>query len=150
MANRNATQSVSADTEELKRQWLDRLNLLVDSIETWARELGWSTRRIMKNMEDLDRVAYKAPGLLLQEEFTKGLLEPISEGFTGLGGRVDLYLMPAYDDVAHLLYTNGVWSLHRLPPGMPAVGLMEEHGPGTLSKETLGEILESMKAYDAR
>jgi len=31
---------------------VDSLTALVESIEGWARELGWSTRRIEKKMKD--------------------------------------------------------------------------------------------------
>ncbi len=150
MASENAPPSVVAGPEELKREWLDRLSTLVESVEEWARELGWSTRRIEKQMKDLELGSYRAPALLLQEEFTRGLLEPIYHSAPGVEGVVDLYLMPAYDDLAKLFYSDGKWSLYRMPPGVPAAGSFEEAGPGTLSRETFREVLEGMKEYDAR
>jgi hypothetical protein len=150
MANTNPLPGVVADSEELKRQWLAHLTTLVDTVEGWARELGWSTRRIEKNMKDSELGRYQAPALLLQEEFTRGLLDPIYHYSPGTEGAVDLYLMPAYDDVARLFFSDGKWSVYRMPPGVPAVGTYEEAGPGTLSKETFREVLEGMKEYDAR
>ena len=101
-------------------------------------------------MKDSELGRYKAPALLLQYEFTRGLLDPLSHATSRAEGAVDLYLMPAYDDIARLFYFEGGWNIYRMPPDVPAVGTFQEAGPGTLSKEAFREVLEGMKAYDAR
>ena len=84
--------------------WLGRLLSLVRSIDTWAKELGWSTRVVEKPMEDSQIGRYKAPGLLMQEGVDRILLEPVGRSAPGTEGVVDLYLLPAYDDIATLYY----------------------------------------------
>ena len=47
----------------------------------------------------------------MQEGTVRIILEPIARSTPGAEGVVDLYLMPAYDDVATLFYEDG-WKLH--------------------------------------
>src|SRR4051812_45415093 len=86
--------------DAIRETWLERLGRLVDSVDCWARELGWSTRRIEKPMKDPLLGSYKAPGLLMQEELHRIILDPIGHSSPGTEGVVDLYLMPAFDDIA--------------------------------------------------
>jgi hypothetical protein len=64
-------------------------------------------------------------------------------------GVVDLYLMPAYDDIASLYFYDGQWHLHYLAPGTPVVGNMREARAKPLSKDTLQEVLEEMRRHAA-
>jgi hypothetical protein len=132
------------DREKHRDEWLDRLSNLVENVETWAKELDWSTRRIEKKMEDSQVGNYQAPALLLQKETTRVLLEPIARSAPGAEGVVDLYLMPAYDDIASLYYTNGEWNLHYMFPGRPIVATIKDASARPLSRETLQEVLEEM------
>jgi hypothetical protein len=83
------------NTNKIRKEWLHRLTTLVDSVENWTKELGWSTRRIEKEMQDSQIGKYQAPALLLQEGTTRMLLEPIAHDAPGAEGVVDLYLLPA-------------------------------------------------------
>ncbi len=78
MATTDASKTLSPEAESLKKTWLDRLGDLVTSVETWARELDWSTRRIEKKMRDSEIGAYRAPALIMQKETTRVILEPIA------------------------------------------------------------------------
>jgi hypothetical protein len=138
MATANAQRNPSPDREQLRNDWLSRLNDLVERVEGWARELGWSTRRVDKQMEDSQIGTYDAPALLLQEEATRVFLEPIARSAPGVEGVVDLYRMPAYDDVASLYFYDGDWRLH---PMLPDRG----EGSKPLSRESLQEVLEELK-----
>jgi len=40
------------DVDAIRDVWLQRLGQLVDSVDSWTTELGWSTRRIEKPMKD--------------------------------------------------------------------------------------------------
>src|SRR5207248_1192305 len=55
--------------------------------------------------------AYEVPMLLMQQWDVKLLLEPVSRFVSGADGRVDLYTMPQYDDLAVLTREHGVWML---------------------------------------
>ena len=62
----------------LVHNWLMLLSRLIAAVEGYGKELGWSTKQIEKPMEDSEIGKYTAPALLLQEETTKVLLEPIA------------------------------------------------------------------------
>src|SRR5262245_26987296 len=102
MATAETSTNQSEDKEKVREEWLERLSGLVETVRRWAQDLDWSTRRIEKKMEDSEIGTYKAPALLLQKEAIRVLLEPIAHAAPGVEGIVDLYLMPAYDDVARL------------------------------------------------
>ncbi len=138
MPNVRSSEGLVEGHEKLKEEWLGRLTALIDSVETWARELGWSTRRIEKAMEDREIGDYKAPSLLLQEEFHRGILEPLDRLTIGSEGVVDLYLMPAWDDIASLFFYDGKWNIHFPDRKSPAV---------PLSSETLRAVLATMKEH---
>lgn len=142
--SKNAT-----NPEQLKTEWLGRLDKLIHQIEEWARELDWSTRRIDKGMDDSVVGPYRAPVLLLQHEVTRILVEPIARSSPGVDGVVDLYLMPAYDDVASLYYTDGTWRLHYMLPGQPTVPNIKDAESQPFSKESLEVVFNEMKAHAA-
>lgn len=143
------TATAETDVVHLREEWIQRLNDLVGTIRTWADEAGWSTRRIEKRMQDSQLGAYDAPALLLQEETTRVLLEPIARSAPGVEGIVDLYLMPAYDDVASLYFRDGEWSVHYVfDDARPAVAVPAADSQ-VLSKETFHAVTERMKQHAA-
>jgi hypothetical protein len=130
--------------EQLRTEWLDRLSKLIRIVQSWANAQGWATRQIEITLDD-SQGKYKAPALLLQQETTRILLEPIAQSAPGTQGVVDLYLMPAYDDIASLyLYDDG-WHLHYMFPGTPTVATISEAESKPLTKEALREVLEEMR-----
>ena len=62
MATTNTAKDPAVDPDRLRDEWLARFGMLVDSVETWARDLDWSTRRIEKKMDDHEIGKYPAPG----------------------------------------------------------------------------------------
>jgi hypothetical protein len=130
--------------EKLREEWLERLSGLVETIRGWAQDLDWSMRRIEKKIEDSEIGTYKAPALLLQKETIRVLLEPIAHSAPGVEGIVDLYLMPAYDDIARLYFWDDRWQLYREFPGAPTVPDIREAELRPLSKETFQDVLETM------
>ena len=112
------TSSVSPD--RLRDDWLGRLSGLIQNVQTWAEEIGWATKRIEVTLSDSQIGKYTAPALLLQEDSIRVLLEPISRSAPGAEGVVDLYLMPAYDDIASLYHYDGDWHVHYMFPGTTA------------------------------
>jgi hypothetical protein len=148
-----------ADPEELKQEaaarlaqrleWLDRLAKLIHTVEGWAQDLGWSTKQVRKEMKETEIGAYQTHALLMQEGTTRVVLEPVGSSSPGTEGVVDLYLLPAYDDIATLLYYEGRWNLHYRAPGTPAVGDIHEAESRPLSKTSLRKVLEEMKQHVA-
>jgi hypothetical protein len=132
----------------LRNEWLARLSELVQCVEGWGQELDWSARRIEKKMHDSQLGTYKAPALLLQKETCRVLLDPISRSAPGAEGVVDLYLMPAYDDIASLYFSDGSWQLHYMFAAAPISAANRIADLQPLSKETLRAVLEEMRAVD--
>lgn len=145
-AAREEIQSEVAARMEERWTWLDRVKALVDQVEEWAQELNWSTRRVEKGIDDARIGKHRVPALLLQEETCRALLEPVARSTPGAEGVVDLYLMPAYDDVAVFFYYNGRWNLHyNMGRGTNAVVPAPAAEAVPLSKEALGKVLAEMK-----
>jgi hypothetical protein len=132
-----------------RASWLARVTALVDQVEQWAQEMGWSTRRIEKKLEDARIGSHRVPALLMQQDTFRVLLEPIGRSTPGSEGVVDLYLMPAYDDIASLYYYGNQWKLHYVFPGARPVAEMREAEAVPLAKETLAKVLEEMRQHAA-
>lgn len=144
MATADISTNQAEDKEKLRDEWLASLSRLVDTVRGWAQELDWLTRLIEKKMEESRLGTYKAPALILQKETVRVMLEPIARFATGVDGVVDLYLMPAYDDIASLYFYNDDWQLHYMSPTSPTVNTIREAEHKPLSKESLQAVLEDM------
>jgi hypothetical protein len=138
-----------ANWETVRDEWVGRLATLVSQIEQWAKEAGWSTRRLDRRMHDSQIGEYKAPALLLQVEFTKIALEPIGRFIPDAMGAADLYLMPAYDDIASLYDTADGWEFIYRWPGSPKINDLNSAKAEPLSKETIQRVLEQMRKHAA-
>jgi hypothetical protein len=125
--------------------WLQRASELVATVERWSRELGWATRRIDKRLDDPFIGKHVVPALIMQEELCRVLLEPMGRSAPGAEGVVDLYLMPAYDDIASLYHQAGSWYIRYLHPVDPGTDGTETQ----LSKESLAKVLSAMKQHAA-
>ncbi len=145
MAVPNGANASHGDAAKVRDEWLHILADLMGRVNAWAVELGWSTRQIEKRMHDAEIGDYDAPALLLQFETDRVLVDPIGRSAPGADGIVDLYLMPAYDDIATLLLRDGVWQFHYLLPGAPSVGSIQDAAAYPLSKQTLADILLEMR-----
>jgi hypothetical protein len=139
----------STNHDAIRQEWIGRLNLLVSDIESWAKSLDWTARRIDKSMKDSMIGPYKAPGLLLQKEFTRVILDPISRTTPGSEGSVDIYLMPAFDDIASLYFYEGRWNLHDHLLNDEAVATVRDAQAKPLTRETLAEVLDGMAQHAA-
>jgi hypothetical protein len=135
----------SRDRVRLLHDWLIRLSSLTHAVETWVKQLGWSTKWIEKPLEDSQIGKYNAPCLLMQEETTKVLLEPIARSAPGTEGLVDLYLMPGYDDIASLYYYGNRWNLHYVARDQKVVANIRDAEAKPLTKASLRKILDGMR-----
>jgi hypothetical protein len=114
-------------------------------MEQWATELHWSTRRVEKRLDDAWIGNHRMPALLMQEDTCRVLLEPVGRSAPGAEGVVDLYLMPAYDDIATLYYYGNRWNVHYMSSGDSPVATVREAAAMPLSKETLEKVLVEMR-----
>ncbi len=129
--------------------WVRRVTDLVGKVEQWSSELGWSTRRIEKTLEDSLIGSHQVSALIMQEGTCRMLLEPVGRTAPGVEGVVDLYRMPAYDDIASLYYYEGRWNLHYLFPDARSTATVREAASIPLSKEALQKVVEEMKQHAA-
>jgi hypothetical protein len=134
-----STKSTEAPTSPhaIRAAWLEQLEALVLRVDEWARAADWSTRRIEKRIEDSVIGDYLAPGLLMQFEATRLILDPIGQSGNG-DGIVDLYLMPQYDDVAMLRSRDGEWEIRRRDSDDWAVAAVP------LTRESLQSVIAEM------
>ncbi len=137
--------SAAPKTERLRKEWLDRLSDLIQKVKTWADELGWSKREIEVTLSDSQLGKYKAPALIIQDDAIRILLEPIARSAPGADGVVDLYLMPAYDDIASLYFYDDDWRVHYMFPETQTVATIRDASAKLLTKESLREVLEELK-----
>jgi hypothetical protein len=77
------------------------------------------------------------------------MLEPVGRSALGVEGVVDLYLMPAYDDIAAFYYYNNRWNLHYVLPGAAPGATVRESDAVPLSKENLKPVLAEMSRHAA-
>ncbi len=136
--------STTIDTEKTKKEWLDRLDQLMNDVSTWAKELDWSIRPIDKTLDDSIVGKHKVPVLLLQKGTMRILLEPIARQTPGAEGVVDLYLLPAYDDIASLYYETNGWKLHYMFSGQPTVGDIRQAESLPFSRQSFEKVVEEM------
>jgi hypothetical protein len=128
----------------LLHAWIERLMPLVSRIGTWAKELDWSVRQVDKPMNDSEIGDYRAPGLVLQQDTVRVGLEPIGRSAPGTEGVVDLYLLPAYDDIASFYFYDNHWNLHYLAAIPAAVDTVRDVESKPLSKAVLEQVLDEL------
>jgi hypothetical protein len=100
-----------ADPAKERADWQQLLGELVREVQSWLPE-DWSSLAIEKAMDDSELGEYKAPALLMQRKFARVLMEPITRFAPGADGVVDLYKMPAYDNIASLYRIKNEWRLN--------------------------------------
>jgi len=126
--------------------WSAGVSELVNRVERWVVELGWMVRRIQKKIDDARIGRIEVEALLIQKESFQLLLEPIGRSSEG-EGLVDLYLMPAYDDIARIHSEGDTWMVRYVfaEDGTSRVG--EETLP--LTKGVMERVLEGILKHAA-
>ena len=134
---------------QMRLSWVERIEKLMAQVARWGQELGWQTRQIDKRLDDSYIGKHGLPALLMQEEIFRVLLEPVGRSAPGVEGIVDLYLLPAYDDIASLYFYGGRWNVHYDFQGQTMTGNSRETPGVPLSKETLQRVLEELRIHAA-
>ena len=134
----------NAKLDDEQDNWPSTVTALVEKVDGWAKEMGWKTHRVTMRMNDSQIGVREAPALQLEAGTTQLLLEPIARSSPSDELRVDLYEMPAYDDIAQLYFSNGKWELLYLPVDS-AIATTSRVEPKPLSKTAMQEILQVMR-----
>ena len=129
-------------------EWHGRLDALVRDVKGWVEKTGWRTRVIEKPIKDPVLGSYKAPVLLMERDAVEVALNPVSRFVPGADGAVDLYLVPAYDDIASLYFEGGRWMIHYVfgADPMDAHSVVDSEAL-TLSEETMSRVLSAITAH---
>jgi hypothetical protein len=137
------------DPNATRDEWLMHLNGLCAQVKGWVEGTGWRTRVIEKSMKDSVLGEYKAPAMLMQRDTVEVIVDPVGRFAPGADGVVDLYLLPAYDDIASLYLVGGAWKLHYAfrartvePRGKQAESMM-------LDEVSLNRVLSEIVAHAA-
>ncbi len=123
---------------------LRRLDLLMEIVSRWAEGAGWRTRRTTRRMTEPDLGRSEVPLLILERDEVEAVLGPVS----GTGGAVDLYLMPAYDDVVRLIFEEGEWWIRPMNPPDPTSPRLDLATDRLLLNEPIMlRILDALSAH---
>jgi len=130
-----------------RSEWIESIHALVDEVEKYTFDLGWSTRKILYELDDSYIGKHKLPALIMQKDLCKVVLQPVSRTPQGASGLVDLYLLPQYDDIASLYFYNDRWNVHYLFDNDEQVNTIREARSKPLSEEVLNDVLKEMAAH---
>jgi hypothetical protein len=144
-ATRTELEEIAQERITERTAWIHRVSDLVKTVDGWAKEFGWATKRIDKKIEDARLGNHKVAGLVMQEDAVRILLEPISASAPGSDGLVDLYLMPGYDDIASLYHQGDDWRIYYVYPTQKSSASIMDREARPLSKKTLRAVLDEMK-----
>ena len=137
------------DPDATRDEWLRHLADLVTQVRGWAEGSHWRTRVIEKSMRDSVLGPYKAPAMLMQRDTVEVILDPVGRFAPGTDGVVNLYLLPAYDDIASLSFVGGAWKLHYAARAMTEVPRIKQAESMALDEETLNRVLNEIAAHAA-
>jgi hypothetical protein len=136
------------DPEKERDDWVSLLDQLVALVNAWVQS-DWATKVIKKSMGDSVLGEYDAPALLMQRDTTRVLLEPITRFAPGADGVIDLYRMPAYDDIASLYREDGDWKLHYAFQGGKTNAGTRTVDPLPFTKENFLRVLNAIAVHVA-
>jgi hypothetical protein len=136
------------DPEAVRAEWLERLNALASQVKVWVEKSGWRTRMVSKPTRDPVLGRYEVPLLLMERDGVEVALNPVSRFVTGADGAVDLYVVPAYDEVASLYFEGGQWVIYHVFREAEAAGIREPEAI-PLSERTIVQVLDEMAVSGA-
>jgi hypothetical protein len=138
------------DPKLVLAHWQDRLKDLVHEVKAWVEKAGWRTRTIEKPINERKLGSYTVPVLLMEKDTVEVALNPVSPLVPGAEGAVDLYLVPAYDDIASLYFEGGRWVIHYTFPADPTETYPATEAEGLLlSEETIIRVLSAIVSHAA-
>lgn len=137
MSQLKAPKKPIPDWETVRDEWVRAVERLVADVESWCKTNDWPTRRIDKRIEENKIGEYVVPGLLIQVNFVKLMLEPGARFVTAADGVMDLYVMPQYDDVASITLRAGTWYVRYTVTGDAVSPELRSANPPIFAEEKL-------------
>ena len=133
--------------ESVRDEWVRAVETLVMDVESWCKANDWPTRRIEKRAKDSQIGEYVVPALLIQADIARIMLEPVARFVPGSDGLVDLYLMPAYDDIASLFWHSDGWQVHYASGDGAAVAAIRDLPARPLTEATFTDLVNEMASH---
>jgi hypothetical protein len=103
---------ISALREVVLAGWRDAVDGLVGGTESWAKELGWVTRRVQKRLSETLLGTYEIPHLLMHAAPNLYVLDPVARFVPGAAGAFDLSIQPSFYTISLYRDYGGVWHAH--------------------------------------
>lgn len=99
------------DAEELRRNWLARVEQVVAQIEQWAASEGWSTARTARTVKERLLGTYEAPVLRVRLADGEVHVIPVAYSVLGADGRIDIEAFPTLNRVK-LVARGDHWEIY--------------------------------------
>lgn len=131
----------------LRSTWQQRVDQLLSSIKTWSEAEGWSTKSVPIFLESRFLGPHPTSMLYLQKDRCRLQVEPISPTPQGAEGLVDIYRLPALDDIASIYFYDGAWKIHHLLDDAAHVNNKHEAAAKPFDQRSLAEVLQSMVSH---
>ncbi|HET6884294.1 MAG TPA: hypothetical protein VFI31_29345 [Pirellulales bacterium] len=133
---------------EQREQFQKSVEALVEQVKSWSEPHDWVTKEYPKKLRNGSHELFVVPSLVLQRGPVRVILDPVAYDVPGSEAVVDLYLMPAYDDLASLYLAAGEWTIHYpLPPDVQETHSEPETKSLPLSEATINQVLDSIAAH---
>lgn len=129
---------------EKMQRWTKLIDDLIAQVNAWAKQRDWSTRLIQTRIDDVEFGTHLAPALLMQKETARILLQPISRETHRVDAYVDLYLLPAYDDIARLYHDPDGWKMLEMDAREPSGKSDRDPSSVPFTEETFADVVELM------
>ena len=137
-------------TSDRQNRFASLVEGLVKEVAACAEPHEWATKRYAKRMRNGNGEVFEIPALFLQKGPVRILLDPVAYDVPGAEAVVDLYLMPAYDDLASLYFQNDNWTIHyAFPPSPMQTHSVIETKALPFSEATLNQVLDSIAEHAA-
>ena len=104
------TQQRAPSRARRPERWKNRVDLLVDQIESWAKDVGWKADRDTKLAAEWLPKGCPAPALVVRMRRGELQVRPVPFDDRGTHGRVDLEGYPTMNRVS-LLWRRGTWEI---------------------------------------
>jgi hypothetical protein len=122
-------------------EWVHAVDGLVGNTESWAKELGWVTKRVERRLSETLLGTYKAPQLLMHAAPNLYVLDPVARFVPGAAGAFELQVQPSYYTISIYRDFDGTWYAHH------EVGQGVNTGTRDVwSKDTLKKCVEELGA----
>jgi hypothetical protein len=104
-------QNDPAELESRRRQWLARIETVINQIETWAIAQGWATARSDRSIEERPLGTYTVPVLRVRLPSGEVHVIPVALQIINADGRIDIEAFPSLNRVK-LIGRGDRWEIY--------------------------------------